>query len=243
MSTKKLLFTVLGFILAIAPVTVFEKKLFRIFYQCYVATWTVFLVTTQTYLHVIRQHLAFPQKIVFVILAISELFLDFSITTILCKHSRVFLKLVKFLTSSTWSSKCVVIWLVFSAIHALLLFFLLNINWYNLVGVYSFLRFNSVLMGLVLVFHLTKTRVKQFNQKIIKSSVLELQTLLEAQKKLFTLIDCLNNLFGAIIFWAVLTAICIALDYVCFIITKPQYSKQNLRIIGYYIEVICFEVS
>lgn len=242
MSTKNLLLTVLTTILAISPITVFQKKPFRVLYQCYIVTWNIFVLTAQIYVNILRKDFVLPQKIVFTILSISELFLDFSISIILCKHSRVLLKLLAFL-SNIWCSKCVVIWMLVNAIHAVLALYMATISWYFLAIVYSFLRFNSTLIGLTLVFRLTKTRVKQFNQEIIKSSTFQLQTLLQAQKKLFALVDCLNQLFGVIIFWAVLTAICLALDYICFMITNPQYHKQSFHVIGYYLEVVYFEVS
>lgn len=242
MSTKNLLLTVVTAILAVSPITVFEKKLFRVLYQCYIVTWTIFVLTAKIYVNFLRKNFVLPQKIVFTILSISELFLDFSITIILCKHSRVLLKLLKFF-SNTWCSKCVVIWVLINAIYVVLDLYMATNAWFSLVAVYSFLRFNSTLIGLTLIFRLTKTRVKHFNQEIIKSSTFQLQTLLQAQKKLFALIDCLNQLFGVIIFWAILTAICLALDYICFMITNPQYDKQSFYIIGYYIEVVYFEVS
>lgn len=243
MSATKLLFTVLATILTIIPITMFKKNVYKILYQCYVAILTVVLLASKIYMHFIRKNFVLPQKVIFTILCISQLFLDVNITIILCKHSRVLLKLIKFLTN-TWSSKCVVIWMLISAIHSVLVLCLVKTNWYSVVGVYSFLRLNSTLIGLILIFHLTKTRVKQFNQDILKSTVLELQTLLQDQKKLFALIDCLNHLFGVLIFWAVLTAIFLAFDYVCFMMDSTNHYKTDfLYHLGYYIAVVYFEVS
>lgn len=242
MSTKIMFFTIVGAVFALSPNSVFKRKYFKLLYQIYIVFWSFSVMFLQINVYFQRQKIVLLQKFIFVLLSVCKIGLDVSITITLLKRGPTLLKLLEYLIE-TWVYKVFLLWLFGTLTQVFLVLSIMTIS-NPIVFVFCFLlRYNGALIGVSLIVTLTKNRFKKFNLQVMKSREVDLPQLLQLQKKLFALIECLNCLFGAVVFWAVLSGVCLVLDYFSFTISKQEFETDYRNILGYYTEVMYFEVS
>lgn len=228
-------------IMAVLPLKMFRKKHLKFLYQFYTLFRSILVLLTYIYRQ-FRGPSLLTRKLVFSVLTFSELCFDVSITMVLWRNSPVLLQLLKYLLHTS-NVKLVVLWLVFFIIELWLGFGVFAVGWDTLVLFFNYFRAKAALIGLTIIIHLVRKKVMVFNEEIQKSCKEQLPDLLQLQKKIYAIIDCLNDLFGAVLFWAIITGICLLLDYFCLAISEQHYRQPSWHIIGFFLVVVYYEVS